>query len=39
MKPGQKFWDGRKTHGGWYRASAALKRVLMRAGLPAKAPR
>jgi hypothetical protein len=39
MRPGQKFWGGRKTHGGWYRASANLKKVLMRAGLPAKAPR
>jgi hypothetical protein len=37
MKPGQRFWDGRKAHGGWYRASAGLKRVLLRAGLPAKA--
>jgi hypothetical protein len=37
LKPGQVFWDGRKAHGGWYRASAALKRVLLRAGLPARA--
>jgi hypothetical protein len=37
MKPGQRFWDGRKAHGGWYRASAGLKRVLLRAGLPARA--
>jgi hypothetical protein len=37
LKPGQRFWDGRKAHGGWYRASAVLKRVLVRAGLPAKA--
>lgn len=39
MKPGQKFWNGRKAHGGWYRASATLKRVLVQAGLPAQAPR
>lgn len=39
MKPGQKYWGGRKTHGGWYRASAALKRLLVRAGLPASAPK
>jgi hypothetical protein len=38
LKPGQRFWDGRKAHGGWYRASPALKRVLVRAGLPVKAP-
>ena len=38
MKPGQKFWDGQKAHGGWYRASARLKAVLVRAGLPASAP-
>jgi hypothetical protein len=36
MKPGQKFWDGRKAHGGWFRASAALKRMLVGAGLPAR---
>ena len=39
VKPGQKFWSSKKTHGGWYRASRELKRVLVRAGLPAKAPR
>ncbi|SRR6266568_2317947 len=38
LKPGQRFWNGRKAHGGWYRASPALKRVLVRVGLPAKAP-
>jgi len=38
MRAGQTFWNGRKAHGGWYQASAALKRVLVRAGLPAKAP-
>jgi hypothetical protein len=38
MKPGQTFWDGRKAHGGWFVATAGLKRLLMRAGLPAKAP-
>ena len=34
MKPGQRFWDGENAHGGWYRASAGLKRMLIRAGLP-----
>jgi uncharacterized protein (DUF58 family) len=38
MKPGQRFWNGRKAHGGWYRASTRLKAVLVRAGLPAAAP-
>lgn len=38
MKPGQKFWEERKAHGGWYRSSARLKAVLVRAGLPATAP-
>jgi hypothetical protein len=38
LKPGQRFWDGRQAHGGWYRARAALKRVLVRTGLPATAP-
>jgi hypothetical protein len=38
MKPGQRFWGGEKAHGGWYRASAALKKTLIRAGLPARAP-
>lgn len=38
MKPGQRFWDGEKAHGGWYRASARLTRMLIRAGLPAAAP-
>ena len=37
VKPGQKFWSSKKTHGGWYRAPS-LKLVLVRAGLPAKAP-
>ena len=38
LRPGQKFWNGKKAHGGWNRASPGLKRVLVRAGLPAKAP-
>jgi hypothetical protein len=37
LKPGQKFWQGRKAHGGWFRAAPALKRMLVRAGLPARA--
>jgi hypothetical protein len=38
LKPGQAFWKGERAHGGWYRATAALKRALVRSGLPAKAP-
>ena len=36
MRPGQVFWDGETTHGGWFRAGASLKRMLVRAGLPTK---
>jgi len=32
MRPGQHFWD-QTTHGGWYRGSAALRRVLVQAGV------
>jgi hypothetical protein len=38
MRPGQSFWGSRKAHGGWYRSSADLKRMLVQAGLPARAP-
>jgi len=34
MKPGQTFWGTRKTLGGWFRASTALTRALVAAGLP-----
>jgi hypothetical protein len=37
MKPGQPFWNTERAHGGWFRASARLKRMLVRAGLPATA--
>lgn len=35
MKAGQPFWESDKTYGGWYRGSLALKRALIRAGVPA----
>jgi hypothetical protein len=35
MKPGQRFWNTEQARGGWFRATAALKKVLVRAGLPA----
>jgi hypothetical protein len=38
MKPGQVFWGSRKAHGGWFRASATLRTMLVRAGLPRTAP-
>jgi hypothetical protein len=37
MKPGQPFWD-RRTRGGWYRGTPYLRTMLVRAGLPTKAP-
>ena len=38
MQPGQKFWDTQLTPGGWYRGTFVLKNMLVKAGLPAKAP-
>jgi hypothetical protein len=37
MRPGQKLWD-QTTHGGWYRGTAELRKMLVRAGLPTTAP-
>jgi hypothetical protein len=34
MKPGQPFYDGMATHGGWYTAPRALKQTLVEAGIP-----
>jgi hypothetical protein len=34
MRPGQPFWNTEQAHGGWFRASASLKSMLVRAGLP-----
>ena len=36
MRAGQPFFDGDSTFGGWFRASKELRRMLVRAGLPAK---
>lgn len=36
MRPGQPFWDGDRTYGGWFKASKSLKRILVRAGVPAR---
>ena len=38
MKPGQVFWTDQKAHGGWFKATPALKRLLIRLGLSARAP-
>ena len=38
MAPGQKFWGSESTQGGWYRGTATLKAMLVKAGLPATAP-
>jgi hypothetical protein len=34
MTPGQPFFDGMATHGGWYVAPTAVRRTLVEAGLP-----
>lgn len=34
MEPGQRYWGSRSAHGGWFRASAGLTRLLIVAGLP-----
>ena len=38
MTPGQKLWGTQSVPGGWYRGTAALKGMLVKEGLPAKAP-
>ena len=38
MKANQLFWETEHTHGGWYRATPALKTMLVRAGLSRTAP-
>jgi hypothetical protein len=37
-KPGQAFFDGMKTHGGWYQGTPELKQALAEIGLPASPP-
>jgi hypothetical protein len=39
MRPGQSFFGGQRTHGGWFSAPAALKSTLIDAGLPVRPPR
>ena len=38
MEAGQPFWESERTHGGWFRAPASLKKMLVRAGLSRTAP-
>lgn len=38
MPPGQPFFDGMQTHGGWFAGSPTLKATLVSAGLPESAP-
>jgi hypothetical protein len=38
MAPGQTFWETNSTPGGWFRGTGQLKRMLVKAGLPARAP-
>ena len=37
-KPGQRFWDGQRTRGGWYQGAYDLRPTLVAAGLPATPP-
>ena len=38
MKPGQEYWNGRRTEGGWYVGTAELRSALVAVGLPETAP-
>jgi hypothetical protein len=38
MRPGQVFWGDQQTVGGWYRGTAQLKAMLVKAGLPQSRP-
>ena len=38
MKPGQVFWDGQRTRGGWYVGDSQLRASLFAAGVPRSAP-
>jgi len=38
VKPGQTFFDGQKTLGGWFQTPVRLKQDLVSIGLPATAP-
>ena len=38
MRPGQRFWGGARTHGGWFVSEPRLKAMLVAAGLPESRP-
>ena len=38
MAPNQTFWETQKTPGGWFRGGVQLRQMLVKAGLPARAP-
>jgi hypothetical protein len=38
MRPGQRFWSGTRTHGGWFVAGPGLKAALLAEGLPKSPP-
>ena len=38
MKPGQVFWDGQHTRGGWYAGGSQLSASLFAVGVPRSAP-
>ena len=37
-RPGQKFFDTERTHGGWYVSTVGLRNLLVQRGLPAQSP-
>jgi hypothetical protein len=38
MAPNQTFWETQKTPGGWFRGGVQLRQMLVKAGLPVRAP-
>ena len=38
MSSGQRFWNGQRTHGGWFVAGSGLRATLVGAGLPKSPP-
>ena len=38
MRPGQAFYGGMRTNGGWYVGTTSLKQALVAAGLPRRVP-
>ena len=37
-RPGQRFFDTERTHGGWYVSTVGLRNLLVQRGLPAESP-